>query len=121
MKRILIVEDDKLTLESLNRIFSKEMEVSMCPSVEVFYNKYYGDMFDLIIMDISLRGRMDGLVLTKELRKTKEYSGIPILCLSAHARNSDRESAMAAGVNMFLTKPVSNKILVESVKSLLKK
>jgi CheY-like chemotaxis protein len=121
MKKILMVDDDQLTLVTLHRVFKKEFEVYMCLSAEEFYEKYFGVEFDVIIMDISLRGGKDGLTLTKELKNSKKYSSIPILCLSAHAGNKDRENAFAAGVDLFLTKPVSNKILMESILTLLTK
>lgn len=121
MKKLLIIDDDSLTLITMSRLFNKEFEVAVCDSAEEFYNKYVNTEFDIIITDISLRGAKDGLVLTTEIKKLPLFSKTPILCLSAHAMNKDRENALAAGVDLFLTKPVSNKILMQTVSQLLAK
>jgi CheY-like chemotaxis protein len=69
-------------------------------------------------MDISLRGKKDGLQLTREIREMPKYKDIPIVALSAHAFQKDKENAYQAGVDMFLTKPVQNEVLLETLVNL---
>ena len=66
-------------------------------------------------MDISLRGKKDGLQLTRELRENPEYKQLPIVGLSAHAFQRDRDNAYDAGIDVFLTKPVQNDVLMETL------
>ncbi len=66
-------------------------------------------------MDVSLRGEKDGLQLTREIKQIDKYKDIPIVALTAHAYQRDRTEAYKAGVNYFLTKPVKNEFLLETL------
>jgi CheY-like chemotaxis protein len=59
---------------------------------------------DVILMDVGLPGK-DGLTLTRELKATPETTDIPVVALTAHAMQSDRERAFAAGCDGYLSKP----------------
>ncbi|MEW6701190.1 MAG: response regulator, partial [Bacteroidota bacterium] len=88
-------------------------------SAESFYEKLNETKFDIILMDISLRGTKDGLQLTKELREDPERKNTPIVGLSAHAFQKDKDNAYKAGVDVFITKPVYGNILMNSLISTL--
>jgi CheY-like chemotaxis protein len=66
-------------------------------------------------MDISLRGIKDGLELTQEIRNNTKYKNIPIVGLSAHAFQKDKDNAYRAGVDIFITKPVQGDLLIKSL------
>ena len=70
-------------------------------------------------MDIAIKGHKDGLQITREIKNSDSYKNIPILCLSAHVLESDKENALNAGVDKFLAKPVSNQILMETINSMI--
>ena len=59
---------------------------------------------DVILMDVGLPGR-DGLSLTSELKAEPETRAIPIVALTAHAMQSDRDRAYAAGCDGYVSKP----------------
>lgn len=59
---------------------------------------------DIILMDVGLPGQ-DGLSLTTELKTATDTRAIPIIALTAHAMQSDRERAYAAGCDGYLSKP----------------
>lgn len=69
---------------------------------------------DLVLMDISLP-KMDGLEATRQIRKDAEKGNIPIIALTAYAMTTDRESAIEAGCNDFLSKPVDELLLLEVI------
>ncbi|MFO7525292.1 MAG: response regulator [Ignavibacteriaceae bacterium] len=117
---MLIVEDDDLSQNLMRRVFRADFDVSICDSSEEYYEKYSRSIFDIIIMDVSLKGTKNGLELTKEIKSDPSYSGTPIICLTAHAQTMMRQTAIESGTDYFITKPISNKILKETVRSLLK-
>lgn len=117
---MLIVEDDDLSQNLMRRVFRTDFDVSICDSSEEYYEKYSHSIFDIIIMDVSLKGTKNGLELTKAIKGDPSYSGTPIICLTAHAQTMMRQTAIESGTDYFITKPISNKILKETVRSLLK-
>lgn len=117
MKRILIVEDDVLSQKVMMRNFKGKFEIDFCESSEEYYEKYQNTDYDIIIMDVAIKGSKSGLELIKDIKAKKE---IPVLCLTAHAQTKMRRTAMESGSDLFLTKPVSNNVLREAVYSLLK-
>ncbi len=113
--KLLVVEDDFENQKFLQIFLKRKFEVHICDSEETFYEKLNGLKFDIILMDISLRGKKDGLQLTRELRKLPKYQELPIVGLSAHAFQKDKDNAYNAGVDVFLTKPVQNDVLMDSL------
>jgi len=120
MKMMLIVEDDDLSVDVIRRIFRNYFEIFYCDSAEEYYEKYSNNNYDIIIMDISLKGTKTGLELIKEIKKVPSYTGTPILCLTAHAQTRIRLTAIESGSDYFITKPVSNRVLRDAVEFLLK-
>lgn len=112
---LLIVEDDFENQKFLQFFLRKYFRIEVCDSAETFYQKMKEHKFDIILMDISLRGKKDGLQITKEIRKSSEYADIPIVGLSAHAFQKDKDNAYDAGVDLFITKPVQNDVLLDSL------
>ncbi|NJD22277.1 MAG: response regulator [Melioribacter sp.] len=120
MKKMLIVEDDDLSIKVMRRIFQNDFEIDYCESVDEYYEKYSKTKYDIIIMDVSLRGNKNGLELIKEIKTAPAFTGTPILCLTAHAQTKMRQTAIESGSDLFITKPVSNRILKEAVISLIR-
>ncbi len=118
--KILVTEDDFENQKFLEMFLKRNFDVQICDSAESFYDHLKKTKFDLILMDISLKGNKNGLELTSEVKKMTGYENIPVVCLSAHAFKKDRENAFNAGVDVFLTKPVENKVLLNTLLELIK-
>ena len=118
--KMLIVEDDLENQSFLRVFFKRKFDVEVCDSAESFYDRMSNKKFDIIIMDISLRGNKDGLQLTREIRADENTKDIIVVGLSAHAFQRDRENAMRSGVDVFLTKPIPNDTLFNAVRNLIK-
>jgi len=72
------------------------------------------DHFDAVLMDIQMPV-MDGLEATRILRKDPRTHALPIIAVTANVMMSEREAAMAAGMDAFLTKPLELPLLVETL------
>lgn len=121
MKNMLLIEDDYLSVKLMIKIFRDDYIITNCNSAEEYYEKCLGANFDIIIMDISLKGKKTGLDLIKEIKEEPTYTGTPILCLTAHADSKAREAALENGADCFLIKPVQNRVLIKNVRSLIEK
>ncbi len=118
--KFLIVEDDYDTQLFYKLFLGKLYDLEFCRTDTAFYELIYKNKFDLVIMDIAIKGQKDGLELTRELRTMENYKDVPVICLSAHVLQHDKEKAYSAGVNIFLEKPVGNHILLNTISNLVK-
>ena len=110
MKSILVAEDVDSNFLLL-RAFLGKMYILIrandgLEAVELF-KKHKPD---LILMDIKMPN-MDGLEATKAIREISK--DIPIIALTAFAFDNDRQQALSAGCNSFLTNPISKMALLE--------
>ncbi len=74
---------------------------------------------DLILMDLSLP-RLDGWQATRQIKANSSLTHIPIIALTAHALIGDRERALAAGCDDYLSKPINFRALANKLDSYLK-
>jgi CheY-like chemotaxis protein len=72
---------------------------------------------DVVVLDMMMPGR-SGLDVLAELRADDDLASTPVLMLTARARSSDREAALAAGADVFLPKPFSPAALMAAVEEL---
>lgn len=114
--KLLVVEDDEDSQRFLTIFLKREFIISMSNSEDTFYEKLKNDDFSVILMDVSLRGQKDGLQLTSEVKNNDKFKHIPIVALTAHAYQRDRNKAFKAGVDYFLTKPVKNELLLNTLR-----
>ena len=69
----------------------------------------------LILMDLQLPG-MDGLELTRLLRREPRLNQVPIVALTAYAMKGDEDAAIAAGCNGYITKPIDTRTFADTVR-----
>lgn len=118
---VLIIDDDLHNLKFLQTLLSKYFNVTTCRTESEFFNLVTIEKYDLLLMDISLSGEKSGIELIKSLRKIPLHKSIPVIALSAHVAESDKYEALNAGANLYLRKPVQNRILIESIFSVLER
>ena len=72
----------------------------------------------LVILDVMLPG-LDGYEVCRQLRQKPETANLPILLLSAKARQDDKDIGLRVGANDYLTKPAEPSTIVAKVETLL--
>lgn len=115
--RILLVEDNPVNAKITTRLLEKMgHRVSNAANGREACTAFVQETFDLVLMDVMMP-EMDGLEATTEIRKLERSHGrrTPIVALTASAMESDRRRCEAAGMDDYLTKPLSQSQLAETV------
>lgn len=121
MPKLLLVEDNEMNRDMLSRRLEKRgytLALAVDGGQGVALAK--SDLPDLILMDMSLPV-IDGWEATRQLKADPATKGIPVIALTAHAMESDRQKALEAGCDDFDTKPVELARLLVKIEELLKK
>ena len=112
--RVLVVEDNptnQLVTCALLKKLGHESEVAADGQIAI--EKLRGEPYDLVLMDLQMPG-IDGLEATRRIRNPATSvmnPRIPIIALTAHAMTSDRDRALAAGMDGYLSKPVGTLLM----------
>ncbi len=105
--RVLLVEDNKVNLlvaQELVRSLGGQV-VAARDGIEALH-LFENGVCDVVLMDCQMPG-LDGYEATKEIRRRENNNQhIPIIAVTAHAMEGDREKCLAAGMDDYLTKPI---------------
>jgi CheY-like chemotaxis protein len=116
---ILVVDDNDAGLELVRFVLEIEgFRVETAGSSAEVLRRLKTHTPDLILMDVQLPGQ-DGLSLTRQLKADPATVQIPIVALTAHAMDGDREQALAAGCSGYVTKPINTRTFGDEVKEFL--
>ena len=119
MARILIVEDNEMNRDMLMRRLQRQGH-QIFTAIDGAQGVALASALlpDLILMDMSLPV-LDGWEATRQLKALHATSATPIVALTAHAMNGDRQKAMEAGCDDYDTKPVDLTRLLAKIEALL--
>ena len=121
MPKILLVEDNEMNRDMLSRRLEKRgYTLAIAVDGGEGVAKAKSELPDLILMDMSLPV-LDGWDATKQVKADPATAKIPVIALTAHAMESDRQKALEAGCDDFDTKPVELPRLLLKIEELLKK
>lgn len=118
--RILLAEDNPIN-QTLIRHFLKggPHHLEVADNGEQAVSRLKKDAFDLVLMDIQMPV-MDGYTAARTIRAWEAESGrspTPIIALTAHALNEDRQKSLAAGCNHHLNKPITRAQLLTAIEA----
>lgn len=109
MGRVLVVEDEPDNRELIRMILEMAgHEVIEATTGESGLEVARAERPDVVLMDISLPGRYDGLEVAGLMRADPVFDAIPIVAFTAHAMKGDRERMLEAGCDEYMTKPIED-------------
>lgn len=112
MPRILLVDDNEMNRDMLaRRLIRRGFEVMLAVDGSQGMEVARQQLPDLILMDMRLPD-MDGWMAAQTIKADEPTRDIPIIALTAHAMDGDRETALEAGCVDYETKPIEiNRLL----------
>tara|TARA_R110002072_G_scaffold80448_1_gene184904 strand:+ start:145 stop:528 length:384 start_codon:yes stop_codon:yes gene_type:complete len=114
---VLLVEDNELNRDMLKRRLSRAgFEVVTAGDGQEALDRLRTITANVVLLDMNLPIK-DGWTTCSEIRQDPALSETPIIALTAHAMNEDREKAMAAGCDDYATKPIDFPDLLEKIAS----
>jgi CheY-like chemotaxis protein len=120
--RVLVVEDNAVNRTVATRLLERQghsvtVAVNGYEALSVLEKQNWS--FDLVLMDVQMP-EMDGLEATREIRRREVNRGkrMPVVALTAHAMDRDRERCLSAGVDAYLSKPIRMEELASTIAEL---
>jgi DNA-binding response OmpR family regulator len=122
MKKILIVDDQKTILITLEAILKQQgyQVFAATNSIDAF-DKFNNEFIDLIITDAIMPLGANGYSLISTIRAAEKNSQVPIIMLTGKREKADVEKALTVGADDYIVKPIDPDILTVKIKNLLQK
>ena len=114
-KRVLLAEDEPNIVESLSFLLERAgFEVSVASDGRRALGAALENPPDVLVLDVMLP-ELDGYEVLRQLRADGRAAALPVLMLTAKGQREDRETALACGADMFMTKPFANAEITAAV------
>ena len=118
--KILLVEDNEINQEVAQGLLAEGgLQVFVAGDGQQAIDMIYQQQWDLVLMDMYMPV-MDGIAATRAIRSLEGFEALPIIALTANARQSDLDSCLQAGMNDYVLKPIDpdalSKVLVRWIK-----
>ena len=115
--RILVVEDNLVNQKLVIRMLEKMGHLcTLAQNGRAALKRLEAETFDLVLMDVQMP-EMDGLTATRKIREkeTQTKSHLPIIAMTAHAIKGDRERCLEAGMDAYISKPVTSQGIAAAI------
>ncbi len=114
-KKILIVEDNIESQLIFKVYLRQKYSIDIAATAEDGIQFLKNNEFDLILLDINLPGRLNGIDVLNEIRLNMKLKDLPVIVITAYALKGDREKFLSIGANNFIPKPVMKETLIEEI------
>jgi signal transduction histidine kinase/CheY-like chemotaxis protein/HAMP domain-containing protein len=115
---LLVIEDNPDNMETVKALLADKYEIAEATDAPEGIQKARTLAPDLILLDISLPG-MDGYTVFDIIRKDDATRQIPVVALTAKAMKGDREELLAYGFDGYISKPIDNILMHQTINTLL--
>ncbi len=117
--KILVVEDEPNIVDSLSFLMKQAgHQVRVARDGDAALRTIEAQVPDLVILDVMLP-RRDGFEVCRKIREKEGWSGIKVMMLTARGGELDRRKGLELGADDYVTKPFSNRDILERVGRLL--
>ena len=117
--RILLAEDGLVNQKvAVNLLEQRGHKVTVANNGQEAVDALDIESFDVVLMDVQMP-ELDGMAATRKIREMEEKKGgrVPIIALTAHAMKGDKERFLDAGMDDYISKPLSVQILYRIISS----
>jgi two-component system cell cycle response regulator DivK len=112
---VLYVEDNPDNRSLIRRVLEAEgYTVIEAINAKQALEKLENNHIDLVLMDINMPD-MDGYTLTARIKTIEQFSGIPIVAVTANVMRGDREKSLGAGCDGYIQKPIDIDTLSQQI------
>ncbi|MFG1173546.1 two-component sensor histidine kinase BarA [Erwiniaceae bacterium CAU 1747] len=109
--RVMAVDDNPANLKLIGALLEEQVEhIVLCDSGEAAIQQARQQNLDIILMDIQMPD-IDGIRASEVIRKLPQHYNTPIVAVTAHALEGEREQLVKAGMNDYLAKPIDEQKL----------
>jgi two-component system sensor histidine kinase/response regulator len=113
--RILLVEDNEINQEvALQLLRQARFDVDLAENGRIALERLRSREYALVLMDMQMPV-MDGLTVTRELRRIPGLADLPVVAMTANAQPADRQRCLDSGMNDFLAKPIEPDLLWQTL------
>jgi len=113
--RILLADDNLVNRKVATAMLGKMgHHITLATNGREAVERWRQDDFDLILMDVQMP-EMNGLQATMQIRREEGSRHMPIVAMTASAMKEDRDRCMAAGMDNFISKPVSSRAIEQVI------
>lgn len=118
MIHLLIVDDNETNIDLLEQVLEDDFKLTVARSGKEAVALAMSVQPDLILMDIAMP-EMDGTQAMKLIKADPALAQVPIVAVTSHAMRGDRADMLESGFDDYLSKPVDDELLFETIKRLL--
>ncbi len=118
--KLLFVEYDSLSKRFYSLLFEGHFQTIFCDYMKCFHESIEQSKFDLIVIDIPVRGEDEGLEMIAAAKSSDKHKNTPVICLIAHPIESKIYKLYEVSADSLLHKPVENESLIHTIKKLVK-
>ena len=114
---ILVAEDTPFNQKYITSLLKRwKFKSTIVDNGRLACETYQSGRYDIVLMDIQMP-EMDGFEATTEIRRYEKQTGahVPIVAMTAHAMKGDRERCITAGMDDYVSKPISQAKLLETI------
>jgi DNA-binding NtrC family response regulator len=116
--RILIVDDERIVLDSCRRVLAERFEIQLVKSADEALDAMNRKVFSLILLDIKMPGK-DGIALMRQVKE--KWPDIPAIIMSGYVTEETMKEVAKTDAAKFLAKPFTPDELVQAIDQVLMK